>query len=67
MRPVPTTERLQGCRWHDQSAGILPNFRTDPLGGEALERNPLDSLSNPRAVEGFCDFHDACGNPNVAF
>jgi hypothetical protein len=57
VRPIPTTERLQGCRWHDQSAGILPNLRADPPGGEALERNPLDSLSYPRAVAWFCNFH----------
>jgi len=55
MRPVPTTERVQGCRWHDQSTGILPNLRADPPGGEALERNRVDNLTNPRAVV-FCDF-----------
>jgi hypothetical protein len=53
MHPVPTTERLQGCRWYDQSAGILPNLRAAPPGGEVLERKPLDSLNNHGLSDGF--------------
>src|ERR1700730_12027516 len=62
MRPVPITVRLQGCRWHDESAGILPHLRADPPGGEALERDALDSLRESRAI-GHCAIVTLIRNP----
>ena len=48
MRPVPTTERLQGCRWHDQSAGILPNLRRRYEEGSWAEQADLEPYRSLR-------------------